>query len=86
MREGGKKDEEDAKRQLQNQKVRVPLLVTVKDEPQSQIQVWNINTGKLIHTMQKKTDGSSHKVSKLIKTNDNKLVTIGNDKLVNLYY
>ena len=60
---------------------KIPLIVTVKEE--REMQIWNLITGKVIGNLAKK---GGHKISQMIKTNDNKILTIGDDNNVNIYY
>jgi hypothetical protein len=50
------------------------------------LQVWNINTGELIKTMQPADQKPPHLILGLTKLTDNKVVAVGNDRNVNLYF
>lgn len=49
------------------------------------LQVWDMKGGELLKKM-KPNEIKPHMILSLAKTNDNKIVTVGNDNKVNLYF
>ena len=89
----GSADTNKASKDIIGNPKKTPVLVTVKRtrvktaenqkrEYRSSLQIWDIRTGDLIKTLNE----SGHFIKGLTKTFDNKIVTVGNDSSVNLYY